>query len=623
MAVDAPHPLEPLDAAEIALARDVLAEAGVLDAHTAVSGLALAEPAKSAVLAWPGAPVTRQAEALLVRRPGGQAVRALVDLGEKAVVRVEDLDAQPAFTGEELLAAVRLVRTDPRWVQALADRGITDPRSVQVDPWPTGSLVPESAAGRRVARCTGFVRRRGAVNSWARPIAGLMALVDVAAGEVLEVVDRGARPVPDEDGEFDRPPSGEFRHVAPLSITQPDGPGFTIDGHRITWQNWELRVSLNALDGLTLHQVGYRDGDELRSVLYRASLAEMAVPYGDPDPLFEWRMALDGGEYGLGTCVNALELGCDCVGEVHYLDAVGVTAAGDPLRRPNAICVHEEDHGIGWKHTDPFTGVAQVRRARRLVISSFYTVGNYDYGAYWYLHQDGSIALEMKLTGIVQTKAGEPGTADPHAVEVAPGLFAPHHQHLFCVRLDMALDGQRNTVHEVDVVPVASATGHAFATVTTPLVSEAVAARDADAARARSWHVVNESRRNRVGAPVGYRLVPHTSAPLLAAPGSAMARRAAFAAHHLWVTEYRPDELRPAGTHPNLSAGDTGIDTWAQRDAPLVDADVVLWHTFGPTHVARTEDWPVMPVARAGFMIEPAGFFDRNPALDVPPSHHC
>jgi primary-amine oxidase len=55
----------------------------------------------------------------------------------------------------------------------------------------------------------------------------------------------------------------------------------------------------------------------------------------------------------------------------------------------------------------------------------------------------------------------------------------------------------------------------------------------------------------------------------------------------------------------------------AGRD--LVDTDVVLWATCGSNHVSRTEDWPVMPVERTGFTLRPTGFFDRNPALDVPP----
>jgi len=102
-------------------------------------------------------------------------------------------------------------------------------------------------------------------------------------------------------------------------------------------------------------------------------------------------------------------------------------------------------------------------------------------------------------------------------------------------------------------------------------------------------------------------------------------RRAAFASHNLWVTPFDDAERRAAGDYPNQHAGGAGLPAWTARDRPLVDTDVVLWHTFGVTHVPRPEDWPVMPVEYTGFSLLPFGFFDRNPALDVPPSTdgHC
>ncbi len=116
----------------------------------------------------------------------------------------------------------------------------------------------------------------------------------------------------------------------------------------------------------------------------------------------------------------------------------------------NAICIHEEDHGVLWKHTDMFNGSSETRRQRRLVISCFATIGNYDYGFYWYLYLDGKIELEIKLTGILFT-SGYRGKDYPYATEVAPGLGAPAHQHLFSARLDMMVDGLENAVEEIDV----------------------------------------------------------------------------------------------------------------------------------------------------------------------------
>ncbi len=103
-----------------------------------------------------------------------------------------------------------------------------------------------------------------------------------------------------------------------------------------------------------------------------------------------------------------------------------------------------------WKHTDWRNGQSEVRRSRRLAVSMVATVGNYDYGFYWYFYQDGTIQMEVKLTGIMNTTALKPGEPARYGTEVAPRLIAPYHQHYFNARLDFAVDGENNTVHEVN-----------------------------------------------------------------------------------------------------------------------------------------------------------------------------
>jgi primary-amine oxidase len=251
-------------------------------------------------------------------------------------------------------------------------------------------------------------------------------------------------------------------------------------------------------------------------------------------------------------------------------------------------------------------------------------VGNYEYGFYWYFYLDGNIQLEVKLTGIVSPMAVEPGTQPEFANLVAPGLAAPHHQHLFNVRLDVDLDGPVNSVYEVEAQPVPPGPDNpwknAFRQASTLLGSELQARREVNPATTRTWKVVNPDARNALGQPVGYKLVPTMSTPtMLAHPDSSVGRRAGFARHNLWVTPYHPDERRGAGDHPNQHAGGDGLPRWTAADRPIVATDVVLWYTFGVTHFVRPEDWPVMPVEYTGFLLSPVGFFDRNPALDVPP----
>jgi len=348
--------------------------------------------------------------------------------------------------------------------------------------------------------------------------------------------------------------------------------------------------------------------------------------------MHSWKNAFDAGEWGLGRMANSLTLGCDCLGEIVYFDDVFADERGNPHTRPNAICLHEEDYGILWKHVDMTSNRSEVRRSRRLVVSSIATVGNYEYGFYWYFYLDGTMQHEVKLTGIMSTMGvGPDGVGDANASMVAPGLAAPYHQHMFNARLNMEIDGTDNAVFEVDAVrtPLGDDNpwGNAFGPVATLLETELAARRDVDPARSRSWKIVNRSTVNAVGQPTAYKLVPTSTPTLLADPSSNVGQRAAFAAHNLWVTPFAEDERRAAGDYPNQHSGGAGLPTWTAQDRSVVDTDIVLWHSFGVTHIPRPEDWPVMPVEYTGFSLIPVGFFDRNPALDVPPTTgregHC
>jgi primary-amine oxidase len=167
--------------------------------------------------------------------------------------------------------------------------------------------------------------------------------------------------------------------------------------------------------------------------------------------------------------------------------------------------------------------------------------------------------------------------------------------------------------------------GNAFHAQERPLRTELEARSGVDPLRARSWRVVNPEVRNGLGQPVAYDLVPGDNVQPFAAPDSSFRRRAGFVDHHLWVTPFDPAERYAAGAYPNGHPGGDGLPAWTAADRPIEAADVVLWYTFGAHHVPRPEDWPVMPVVKIGFALRPRGFFDRSPALDVPPpmNDHC
>jgi primary-amine oxidase len=626
------HPLDPVTGEEFLAGRRILAAAGLLTEQVRFAYYGLDEPPKGQVLGLPGAgQPDRRLRAFLIDVTTGESRDAVVSLTTGQVVSARTLEAavdgRVPILDQDYALAEAVVRADPGWQAAMARRGLTDVATIRAAPLTAGSFGVPDEDSRRMVRVLAFVQAREHDLPWAHPVDGVIAYVDLIEKRVFAIVDQFGHPVPAESGDYDDPRvRGPHRTtLRPVEITQPEGPSFTLTGNHLEWQGWSMRIGFDAREGLTLHQIGLDDGGGTRPVIYRASIPEMAVPYGDPGFRY-WQAYFDTGEYLIGKWANSLERGCDCLGEIAYLDATVTGESGEPQVIRNAVCVHEEDFGILWKHTDIFNGSAQSRRQRRLVVSFFTTVGNYDYGFYWYFYLDGTIECEVKLTGVLFTSA-HPGGDHPHATEVAPGLGAPAHQHLFSARLDMTVDGLANAVDEVDVsgLPMGPGNpyGNALVQQVTRLRRESEAARLADAARGRTWRVVSTERVNRFGRPTGYTLCPQAAPALLAAEGSPLHRRAAFATRHLWVTRYDPAHRYPAGDFVNQHPGGAGLPAYTAADAGIDGEDIVLWHTFGPTHFPRPEDWPVMPVTRSGFELRPTGFFGRNPTLDVPPSPHC
>ena len=612
----------------------VLREAGLFRESSRIAYLNLLDPPRGAQRAEVSE--DRRFRAFVLDVDGGRPVDAVVSAARRELLSSRELDV--AVDGEfpvmeeEFEVVEQVLAAHPQWQEAIAQRDIPIDQ-VRVAPLSAGVFEYEEEKGHRILRGLAFHQQHETDSAWAHPIDGLVAYVDVTAREVTQVIDLGVMPVPREHGNYTEPDMvGEVRTTQkPIEITQPEGPSFTVeDGNHVEWERWSLDVNFDMREGLVLQNIAFDDPHtgRRRTVLDRAAIAEMVVPYGDPSPIRSWQNYFDTGEYLVGQWANSLELGCDCLGDITYLSPWVVNNAGEPRQIKNGICMHEEDWSILAKHTDLWSGVAYTRRNRRLVISFFTTIGNYDYGFYWYLYTDGNIEFEAKATGIVFTSAVPDGPTD-YASELAPGLGAPFHQHLFGARLDFALDGGPCRVVEEDGVrlPISEENprGNAFTRKHTVLASEKEAIRDTDQSVGRTWIVESAESTNRLGRPVGYKLHPAGLPTLLAAEGSSIHKRATFASKALWVSPYREDERYPTGDWPNQHGGGAGLPAWTEADRSVDGEDLVVWHSFGLTHFPRTEDWPIMPVDHVGFTLRPEGFFDRSPVLDVPAPRkgHC
>lgn len=622
------HPLDPLTPDELKQVNEIVLRETSLDERALFETVMLQEPEKSVVRTFKEGDVIRRDAFVAVQdRSAGKVFEGRVSLDEDRLVSWKHLPGvQTRVINEELEEMVALVKAHPDFIEGLRKRGITDLNKVNVENLTQGNFGTEEEATRRMMRAHAFYVEELGDNPHVRAIDGLVPVVDLNEMTVLRVEDFGVKPIPPETGNYQAKSQGQLRApLARLDITQPDGPGFSVDGQLVTWENWSFRVGFTPREGMVLHTIDYQDGEKKRPIIYRASLAELVVPYAETANDYFRNHSFDLGETVFGTCVNALTLGCDCLGEIHYLDVHMANGRGEVTRYPNAICMHEEDYGVLWKHTNPITHETVVRRSRRMVVSSFYTVGNYDYGIFWYFYQDGTIEFEAKLTGVLYCGAVQDDEPTLYGRMVAPNVNGMIHEHYFNVRLDMEVDGANNAVVEVetDLVPTGSDNpyGNAHGTKETLLESEAQAARDIKPELGRYWKVVNRGCTNRMGGSTAYKLMPEANIKPMHQPGSPFMSRAGFVEHDLWVTRYAAGEDFPCGSYVSQSSGGDGLPKWSQADRSLKDEDVVLWYTMGVFHVPRLEDFPIMPMEYTGFKLKPLGFFDRNPAIDLPPPH--
>jgi primary-amine oxidase len=614
------HALAPLSPAEIRASVAIVKADPAFGPAILFETIELMEPPKAAIVdPTAGLALPRQARANVFRADEPGVWKLTLSLDDRRILTSQHFpSARPMIQLEQFMAIEAYVKADPRFVEACARRGITDMDTVCVDPWSAGNFGRADEEGEHLSHTFIWVRLYADEAFYAHPVEGLNAVVDIKSGVVLRVDDYGGPPIPMREVNYDSKfITDTLPPLKTLNIEQPDGVSFTLDGNALTWERWSLAIGFNAREGLTLHDMRFTG----RPVINRASLVEMVVPYGSPDRGHYRKNVFDIGEYGLGKLTNSLELGCDCLGAIQYLDVNLNTMSGEIYTIRKAICIHEEDDGILWKHWDFRTERTQLRRARKLVVSCIATVGNYEYAQYWTFNQSGDISFQMKATGIINTVGCVPGSPSKYEREVSPGVAGQIHQHIFCARLDMAVDGIGNSVVECNTAAEpegpSNPWGNAFFESETVFKTETEACRRANLASQRYWKVVNPNKTNHVGTAVGYKLLPTNCVNSFLLPQGPSGKRSNFVENHLWVTAHEAEERYPAGEFMNHSDGNGGVSDFVKQDRPIDNASVTLWHVFGLHHSVRTEDFPVQPCITTGFTLMPSGFFDSNPGIAV------
>lgn len=642
IATEIPHPLDPLSLEEI---ETVITSVKRAHGDVFFNVVSLHEPRKAEMSAWLASPdkLPRPARVadVVVIASGGKVFDGLVDVKTATIKHWEQLDGlQPIITMEELQAVEYVCRKDPGVIEQCKISGIPeeDMHKVYCDPWTIGY---DERHGSKVRLQQALMYYRPNVDDcqYQYPL-DFCPIYDSDKQAIIAIdIPKVRRPLSTATAinytpSYVNEKEGGYRNdLKPINITQPEGVSFKLTGREIEWQSWKMHIGFNYREGIVLNNITYDDKGTVRPIFYRLSLAEMVVPYGNPEHPHQRKHAFDLGEYGGGYMTNSLALGCDCKGSIHYLDAHFPTRAGGVRTIKNAICIHEEDDGILFKHSDFRDDSVIVTRARKLIIQQIFTAANYEYAIQWVFHQDGTIQPEIKLTGILNTYAlNADEDPSPWGTQVYPGVNAHNHQHLFCLRIDPNVDGPNNTVFMTDTMPsdapVGSAEnfyGNAFYAKRTKLATTGQSKTDYNGATSRTWDICNEGKLHPYSKkPASYKLVSREVPGLLPKEGSLVWKRAGFARHAVHVTKYSDDQLWPAGRHVPQTSGEPsrGLPEWiGDGNESIENTDVVLWHTFGVTHIPAPEDFPVMPAEPMTLLLRPRNFFTNNPVMNVPPSY--
>jgi len=626
------HPLDPLTWQEYWTVLETLQETGNLDGNTRFSHINLVLPDKQAVWNWNGnTTLPRMAYAIVHQET--ETYKAVVDLKNRTMESWAALEGiQPTWLGEEFGKMSGIAKEHPDFIEAMKKRGYSDLTLIDIFFGPPGYFGTDEEIGRRIAH--GHVSDPGGFrNSWGRGISGLTIVVDLHTMEVLRVVDEGIVPVSDTNIDFNASAIPDVRDVpGPMVVLQPNGSGFKMDGHQVEWQKWKFHVRPDHRVGMVISTVTYNDKDDERHIMYEGFLSEIFVPYMDPS--FGWypRNFIDLGEYTAGGFANPLLRGLDAPDYAHYMDGLFMHDNGRPKHVPNVIAIFEIESGDpSWRHNSADLG-PESRVKRDLVVRAAAVVGNYDYILDWVFQQDGSIVVRAGATGIAEAKATlqrdalEAGNSDSpddaYGRFVDPHIVAVNHDHYFSYRLDLDIDGSNNSLQIDRLTTQMLPEDHPRRSVWVNDPKIATTESDGKLRMMMNmpalWRVTSSNRKNHVGYPTSYQLMPGMTALTKLSPDDYPRRRAGYIDHHLWVTPYRADELFAAGEFPTLSLPGEGLPKWTAANRSIENTDIVLWYTMAMHHMVRAEDWPVMPVLWHSFELRPFDFFNRNPALDLP-----
>ncbi|NMD09469.1 MAG: hypothetical protein GYA66_15975 [Phyllobacteriaceae bacterium] len=624
----AAHPLDALTPMEVDAAASLLRRDGKADDSTLFGAISLVEPPKAEVRAWSeGKPFGR--EALAILRHKGKTFEARIDVVTTTLQDIHEVPgAHPMIMDREWIAARDALMKDARLLAALDKRGLKPGKDVFCTPNSAGYFPGEKGEGRRTLKVPCFTSRDKLHPSIARPIEGIMGIVDSESGEVIDVLDAQQVPLPPApDGYGERLPK-QLPPMKPLDIAAPKGPNITLSGNlNVKWLNWTFHARADKRAGVILSLVRFNDGKRLRDIAYQMNVSEMFVPYMDPDPTWSYRTFMDAGEFGLGYLISSLEPGVDCPFNSFFVDLTLPNDVGGTFIRDRAMCIFERPTGDpAWRHYSGGSKTVTGEPQAELVVRHIPTLGNYDYVVDYVFSPQGNITIKVGATGFDAVKSvsaqdmeSESAAADTaYGNLIAPYTVAPFHDHYFNFRLDLDADGPDNNLVRNSFVPtpVDTPTRKSIWTLKQQrYTKEGPIMPDHAGVGGEMWRLTNSATKNALKQTPSLWIDAHSDTESMIDRTDPAQARAGFSAAPLWLTRYKPDELWAAGLYPNLSQRDEGVPAFVADTEDVIGQDLVTWYTIGFRHVTRPEDFPILPTFWHEMTIRPAFFFDMDPGF--------
>jgi primary-amine oxidase len=623
------HPMDALTQEEVASTAKILRAAGLADDKTEFGAMTLLEPPKDVVLKWKQGEPLPPRQAFVVIRRDRKTSEARVDIATAKVISVvERPGAHPIVLDDNWTRGRNAFMKDQRFRDALKARGLALDKNILCTPNSAGWFPGEDYGGRHILRVPCFTTADMLHPSFARPIEGLMGVVDAETGDVLDVFDRNAIALSPPPAGYGKDIPKQKAPAARLGFAMEGLGNLKLSGNlNIEWLDWRMHARPDKRAGMILSLVQFNDGKTWRDMAYQMNVSEMFVPYMDPSPTWGYRTFMDAGEFGLGYLLSSLRPGVDCPETAAFIDMTLPNDVGGTYVRERGLCIFERPTGDpAYRHYMSGRKIVEGQPQYELVVRHVPTLGNYDYVIDYVFSPQGNIKLRIGATGFDAIKTVAAKDMDsPTAKEdtafgnlIAPYTVAPFHDHYFNFRLDLDVDGKSNTlVRDVFVKARDDANTRKsyWTTKTQRFLKEGPVVTDHMASAGQLLRVVNPDKQNGLKQNSSLWLNAHHDAQSMLDADDPPQARAQFSANQFWVTRYKPDELWAAGMYPNLNPKDEGLPQYVADSEDVAGEDLVVWYTMGFRHVTRPEDFPVLPTFWHEMTIRPAFFFDMDPSM--------